>query len=252
MNRSLPRRGFTLIELLVVIAIIAILAAILFPVFARARESARKTSCLSNEKQLGLGMMMYAQDYDETLLSCDFNAAQNNRPWLEWPGTPGNGWMAGFYTPLQPYIKNTQLLQCPSQNPIGRWYDQTGISYMYNEFMYNFSNGGWAKLAALGNAPEGIAKVSIISEGYSSGIYNDWDNGGPQPKDKDGMSRLRYMNYTNGFYSQQHGGPNIIYGDGHAKYVPQDKIISFRAYAWGGNTQRCVQIPIVYPGCTEQ
>src|SRR5476651_819462 len=61
------RHGFTLIELLVVIAIIAILAAILFPVFARAREQARRTSCLSNMKQIGLALFMYAQDYDETL-----------------------------------------------------------------------------------------------------------------------------------------------------------------------------------------
>src|SRR5947199_4837052 len=66
MIRSIKRKGFTLIELLVVIAIIAILAAILFPVFAQAREAARKTSCLSNEKQLALGWLMYAQDYDET------------------------------------------------------------------------------------------------------------------------------------------------------------------------------------------
>ena len=66
------RRGFTLIELLVVIAIIAILAAILFPVFARAREKARQTSCLSNCKQLGLGVLMYAQDYDE-LLAMNYN-----------------------------------------------------------------------------------------------------------------------------------------------------------------------------------
>ncbi len=64
----MKHRGFTLIELLVVIAIIAILAAILFPVFARAREKARQTSCLSNVKQLGLGFLMYAQDYDERLL----------------------------------------------------------------------------------------------------------------------------------------------------------------------------------------
>jgi prepilin-type N-terminal cleavage/methylation domain-containing protein len=65
--RSKGPRGFTLIELLVVIAIIAILAAILFPVFAQAREKARQTACLSNVKQLGTGVMMYAQDYDETL-----------------------------------------------------------------------------------------------------------------------------------------------------------------------------------------
>jgi prepilin-type N-terminal cleavage/methylation domain-containing protein len=251
MKNVFRTRGFTLIELLVVIAIIAILAAILFPVFARARESARKTACLSNEKQLGLGFMMYAQDYDENLLGCNFNAPTNNRPWLEWPGTPGNGWMAGFYTPIQPYVKNTQLLQCPSQGEFGRWYDAGGISYMYNEFMYNSSNG-FNKLAALGNATEGIAKVSLIVEGYSSGIYNDWDNGGPAPNDKDGMSRLRYLNYTNGLYTQPHDGPNIIYADGHAKFMPQKAIFSYRAYAWGGNTQRCVQRPIVYPGCTEQ
>lgn len=66
MKEKKQSRGFTLIELLVVIAIIAILAAILFPVFARARENARRTSCLSNLKQMGLGMMMYVQDYDET------------------------------------------------------------------------------------------------------------------------------------------------------------------------------------------
>ena len=75
----MSRRGFTLIELLVVIAIIAILAAILFPVFAKAREKARQTSCLSNVKQLGLGLMMYAQDYDEKLPSY-------LPPWTPTPG----------------------------------------------------------------------------------------------------------------------------------------------------------------------
>ena len=75
------RTGFTLIELLVVIAIIAILAAILFPVFAQAREKARQTSCLSNAKQLGLGISMYVQDYDETMpFACGWYANQ----WL-WP-----------------------------------------------------------------------------------------------------------------------------------------------------------------------
>ena len=93
------RRGFTLIELLVVIAIIAILAAILFPVFAKAREKARQTSCLSNTKQLGLSAMMYCQDYDETysVHRCDNE------------GYPGCQW-----NDLEAYMKNTGIMVCPS------------------------------------------------------------------------------------------------------------------------------------------
>ena len=90
-------RGFTLIELLVVIAIIAILAAILFPVFAQAREKARGAACLSNVKQLGLALQMYAQDYDETLP----NNAQDTDKFLA-PNAPAN-WAKG----LQAYAKNT-------------------------------------------------------------------------------------------------------------------------------------------------
>jgi prepilin-type N-terminal cleavage/methylation domain-containing protein/prepilin-type processing-associated H-X9-DG protein len=100
-------RGFTLIELLVVIAIIAILAAILFPVFAQAREKARQTSCLSNLKQIGLGLMMYVQDYDEILPSPDY---QSDGP----SSAADPKWMDR----IQPYIKNEQLFNCPSQ-PFG-------------------------------------------------------------------------------------------------------------------------------------
>ncbi|RYZ80399.1 MAG: DUF1559 domain-containing protein [Proteobacteria bacterium] len=96
------RRGFTLIELLVVIAIIAILAAILFPVFARARENARKSSCQSNLKQIGLGLIQYSQDYDE-----------------KWPVTedayrlPG-GAPSSWDLLVQPYVKSAQVMVCPS------------------------------------------------------------------------------------------------------------------------------------------
>src|ERR1700738_1075050 len=90
--------GFTLIELLVVIAIIAILAAILFPVFAQAREKARSISCLSNMKQLGTAVTMYTQDYDET-----------------YPiGCPNTWWFDLWGNTMQPYVKNVQIFRCPS------------------------------------------------------------------------------------------------------------------------------------------
>lgn len=99
----MKRRGFTLIELLVVIAIIAILAAILFPVFAKVREKARQITCLSNEKQMGVGMMMYTQDYDETYFRCE------------------DGAFTQWYTMVMPYIKNG------SQGNPGFYYGVGGI-----------------------------------------------------------------------------------------------------------------------------
>jgi prepilin-type N-terminal cleavage/methylation domain-containing protein/prepilin-type processing-associated H-X9-DG protein len=100
----IKKHAFTLIELLVVIAIIAILASILFPVFAQAREKARQTSCLSNMKQLGLGLMMYAQDYDETLMQTTWEIPNFKVHWS--------------YV-LQPYVKNVNIFACPSDpNPV--------------------------------------------------------------------------------------------------------------------------------------
>ncbi|MFO8082529.1 MAG: DUF1559 domain-containing protein [Armatimonadota bacterium] len=104
------RRGFTLIELLVVIAIIAILAAILFPVFARARDKARQASCQSNLKQLGLAMMMYVQDYDETYPRFYFGRS--------------SGRMFSYYDVIAPYTMNEQIQICPS----GHWYYDGGGS----------------------------------------------------------------------------------------------------------------------------
>src|SRR6201985_294498 len=93
--------AFTLIELLVVIAIIAILAAILFPVFAQARESARRTSCLSNVKQMGLAFAMYNQDYDETTPAVIHLNGSNADP--------------DFWSIIQPYIKNVSMFYCPDR-----------------------------------------------------------------------------------------------------------------------------------------
>lgn len=99
-SRMRIKRGFTLIELLVVIAIIAILAAILFPVFARARENARRTSCSSNLKQIGLGILQYVQDYDETMPGHNMQGVQKQ----VWQDT------------IQPYVKSDQLFVCPSDS----------------------------------------------------------------------------------------------------------------------------------------
>lgn len=105
----MDRRGFTLIELLVVIAIIAILAAILFPVFARAREKARQTSCLANVKELMLAHLMYAQDYDERWCPTRlrYGVGDNRAVWCYG---------------VMPYIKNMQLFLCPSDSDPDRWY----------------------------------------------------------------------------------------------------------------------------------
>ena len=110
-GRSRVRNGFTLIELLVVIAIIAILAAILFPVFARARENARRASCSSNMKQIGLAWLQYAQDYDEKVVPATINGCTSS---------------AFAWTVItQPYLKSTQILVCPSDNV-------STVSYTYN------------------------------------------------------------------------------------------------------------------------
>jgi len=117
--------GFTLIELLVVIAIIAILAAILFPVFAKVREKARQASCASNEKQLGLGIIQYVQDNDEAW-PCGINPTNGNHP--------GAGWATQVY----PYVKSTRVYVCPSD--IGSAANITPVeSYAIN---MNLSGGG--------------------------------------------------------------------------------------------------------------
>src|SRR3569833_1092954 len=127
--RSSKTRGFTLIELLVVIAIIAILAAILFPVFAKAREKARQISCASNARQIGRSILQYVQDNDET-----FPVGNNDGS----PLSQGVGWGG----PIQPYIKSTALLKCPDDSTSTATYGGetfTAESYGFNS---NLSGGG--------------------------------------------------------------------------------------------------------------
>jgi prepilin-type N-terminal cleavage/methylation domain-containing protein/prepilin-type processing-associated H-X9-DG protein len=113
--KNKPGKGFTLIELLVTIAIIAILAAILFPVFARARENARRSSCMSNLKQIGLAVMQYTQDYDEHLPN-RFNSFPVGYAYTLPNGGTTSSTAILWYMQIYPYIKNYQVYNCPSDS----------------------------------------------------------------------------------------------------------------------------------------
>jgi prepilin-type N-terminal cleavage/methylation domain-containing protein/prepilin-type processing-associated H-X9-DG protein len=149
------RSAFTLIELLVVIAIIAILAAILFPVFAQAREKARQSSCTSNAKQIGTALLMYAQDYDEQYPSAFY-------------GFSASGTSLGWPVLAQPYIKNVQVFRCPSVpqitgNPPGSPFP---VTYAYNYYIggNNNPNGGVMNYALPGiNKP--AETVMLVDSG---------------------------------------------------------------------------------------
>lgn len=124
MKQTSLNRAFTLIELLVVIAIIAILAAILFPVFAQAREKARQTSCLSNLKQIGTAAIMYAQDYDEIMPETGWQGPCSNPT----TGVANDVYFSGVFSfalAIQPYTKNYQVLVCPS-DPYKGGFNKTG------------------------------------------------------------------------------------------------------------------------------
>jgi len=166
---STQRRGFTLIELLVVIAIIAILAAILFPVFAKAREKARQISCLSNEKQLGLGVLQYEQDFDEKY-PC--GAQQNGL---------GSGWAGQIY----PYVKSAGVFKCPDDtNPLIGSQNVSSFGYNRNCAIYDSSATPHPEGRSL-SAFTSVAKTVVLFEINNSQGYDvtNLRNKGDQPGD---------------------------------------------------------------------
>ena len=197
------RKGFTLIELLVVIAIIAILAAILFPVFARARENARKASCLSNAKQWGLAIMQYAQDYDETL------------------GGAYNFWGAStvsFAVYLQPYCKNTKMQVCPSASTmaLGYGYNWRGVGYQIG----HPTRGSRATPPAPGPLYDGLALAQINRPSDLVVLSDCYDTRTPTTT----ISMYAGYNYwefeDNPTLCARHSdGNNWTFADGHAKWV---------------------------------
>jgi prepilin-type N-terminal cleavage/methylation domain-containing protein len=228
--------GFTLIELLVVIAIIAILAAILFPVFARAREAARKSNCISNLKQMGTGLMMYVQDYDEIypVINQEADRIPNQQPHVR-------GGLKDSYPFLvdvmQPYTKNEGLFRCPSYNkPVQR--DANGLivnniggSYGYRCFC---GAGKPSNVAPIG---PGIADLAgFLAQGYCGVPFTTsvgWTACGASlaSVNRPADDFLVFCN-TFGIHAGETdsnvtsgkaiGGTPTVYMDGHAKFQPID------------------------------
>lgn len=192
MKRS---RGFTLIELLVVIAIIAILAAILFPVFARAREAARATSCKSNIKQMGLAFAQYVQDYDETWPKDNLGGANN----------------AGWADELQPYIKNTGIYQCPSEAV------KTAVGPTANNYVdYSFSRrlGQTVSDATL----QKPASIIVLLDGYA-GTAAARSGGCDLALNAGHGSNCAAAGWAKVAAPRHSETTNILFADGHAKAV---------------------------------
>ena len=249
------KRGFTLIELLVVIAIIAILAAILFPVFSKAREKARQASCLSNLKQAGLAVVMYAEDYDGRAPQATY---------YEGVEATTNQWWA-WYIVISPYISGgkegshfdetgTQwfginFMRCPSASETGVQGENWNTYCCNYPGIFSFPQYGvtasfiqGTDTTVLDNIPDPTTVFTIADGDGSEGqnwvcaitnpaeIYWGVNSGGGPMIDTDGdgvpdtpsatgySSSVQYPQY-NGFRPRHNGGGNMVFADGHAKWV---------------------------------
>lgn len=233
-------KGFTLIELLVVIAIIAILAAILFPVFGRARENARRSSCQSNLKQIGLGILQYTQDYDEKYPGCFINEPKF--------GTDALANRVSYAQMIYPYVKSSQIFVCPSDSaPMKRTGNgqlglpnnpdiprNPGISYAYNNIITAFPAGNTPGGVAYGSSVPGcpggagdgcgpaissvqsVATTILLVDGNTNNRHDEfnvwtgnWTDWGRQYNANDG---------DNAFPAPRHlETANVLFFDGHVK-----------------------------------
>jgi prepilin-type N-terminal cleavage/methylation domain-containing protein/prepilin-type processing-associated H-X9-DG protein len=204
----MKRSGFTLIELLVVIAIIAILAAILFPVFAQARAKARQASCLSNVKQISLGVTMYVQDYDEKY------------PWCHWnSGTSVSG--VHWQDSINPYSKNTQVWICPDapDNLINNYnWTNTDTAQVYvprnTAYAWNEDAGANARKIASCSSP---ATTYILMDKGNNLCFTPW-------YDWQGRAQNTVNANYQSIVGPHNGGKNVGFCDGHAKWLGSTNI----------------------------
>jgi prepilin-type N-terminal cleavage/methylation domain-containing protein/prepilin-type processing-associated H-X9-DG protein len=203
----MSRRGFTLIELLVVIAIIAILAAILFPVFAKAREKARQSSCNSNVRQLGIAILSYVQDYDERFPGYQFGTTAVNLQY--WPDQ------------IFSYMKNSQILSCPSRKGALQTWNGPAVPPAdgVTTCAYGLSwAGGGVSGASLGTIVN-PSQCVVLGESYNVHKYNHKHNAVTVP-DLATFARMATTNAA-GEDGPHNGGENLVFVDGHAKWMTE-------------------------------
>ena len=228
------RKGFTLIELLVVIAIIAILAAILFPAFARARENARRTSCLSNMKQLGLGVMQYLQDYDGSYppkATATANISPDPAP--GGPMTTLGGWL--FPQIIYPYTKSLQISICPSGNNLYLAQPYLG-HYGANDSIMPNDTGGINDSAIVASS-----KTYLLSD-FGSYLMVPWAVTNPGSifylpgAGEAGLdcSAVPDTLRSDCQIGRHFGGNSMAYADGHAKWLKASVMLAEALKPGGG------------------
>lgn len=224
------RSGFTLIELLVVIAIIAILAAILFPVFAKAREKARQTACLSNLKQMGLATMMYTEDNDENYPCESLGGVASPYDVADHPGV-GPSW----FSAIQPYEKSLDVQVCPSSPILA---SEPPRAHSKSSYDYNGLLAHPISTDAPSN-PLPVSNLAGVARPSETMMLEDqaltWSRSQAEPRWAGGHWMDPYSSSLTDINAQLHnGGFNIAYADGHAKWIKGSQAAK-NLFSWAAN-----------------